>query len=211
MSINDFNPNEDKIAVVVKEFTLLEGSDSIFDDDNEPYIVSFAIDEEGVRNAEIAINTIPFPNVQKGDTVTFDGQGHLVYGPKNPGEFLTYAILFMESDGEYRDLGAQIKSIASSNAAEIIKTIALAANPTYGVALNLIQGLASVVADQMIKNNDDPLYKREGILLRDVTPSYDILRSFTGRNKKIECRTSIIPMRKSNGLGIQVDRIVVPI
>ncbi len=199
-----FNPQEDKIAVVVKQFTLKKGSEGLFGRNNEPYIISIAIDQGGAENANLAINSKSFPNVREGDTVSFDGQGHLIYGPKNPGEFLVYAILFMESDRDIREFGATMENVINSEATQIAMKALLLAQPTYGTALTLIEKLSQLVAQKLKQNKDDELYLRTGTLLRDVTPAYDILRTYKGGNQSIECHTSIIPLVKSNQLGEQV-------
>jgi hypothetical protein len=199
-----FNPQEDKIAVVVKQFTLKKGSEGLFGRNNEPYIISIAIDQGGAENANLAINSNSFPNVREGDTVSFDGQGHLIYGPKNPGEFLVYAILFMESDRDVREFGATMENVINSEATQIAMKALLLAQPTYGTALTLIEKLSQLVAQKLKHNKDDELYLRTGTLLRDVTPAYDMLRTYKGGNQYIECHTSIIPLVKSNRLGEQV-------
>jgi hypothetical protein len=199
-----FNPQEDKIAVVVKEFTLKKGSEGLFDSNNEPYILSIAIDQDGAQNANLAINAKPFPNVQEGDTISFDGQGHLIYGPKNPGEFLVYAMLFMESDRDIREFGAEMETVIHAEATQLAMKALLVAQPTYATAITLIEKLSELVARKLKQNKDDELYLRTGTLLRDVVPAYDILRTYKGGNQFIECHTSIVPLVNSNFLGEQV-------
>ena len=87
MQFDLFNPKEDKIAVVIKEFTLLKKADGPLQRYSEPYIVSMAIDQYGANNPAIDFNILPYPKVRKGDVIDFGGQGHLIYGPANPGEF----------------------------------------------------------------------------------------------------------------------------
>jgi hypothetical protein len=53
----------------------------------------------------------------------------------------------------------------------------------------------------MQENKDDELFRRNGTLLIDVTPAYDILRTYTGRNDYIESKVSVIPLTESNRLG----------
>jgi len=65
-----------------------------------------SIDKSGANNPAIDFNILPFPRVGRGQVVSFDGQGHLIYGPKNSGEFLAYTIIFMESDKNVRDTGS---------------------------------------------------------------------------------------------------------
>lgn len=198
---DNFNSKTDKIAVVIKEFTLLKRADGFLQRYSEPYIVSFAIDQSGAKNPAIDFNILPFPQVRKGDTIEFDGQGHLIYGPSNPGEFVAYSILFMESDQDIRNLGKTIESVVKSEATSIGIKALLTAVPTYGTAINVLSQLTTLVSKKMQENKDDELFRRNGTLLRDVTPAYDILRTYTGKNDFIETKVSIIPLLESNKLG----------
>jgi hypothetical protein len=202
-----FDKDKDKIAVVVRDFTMKRLHEGLFDYHAEPYIVSTAIDAGGGGGATIEFNVKPFPNVRQGDKITFDGQGHLVYGPKNPGEYVVYSILFMESDQDVRDLGQTIEDILKSEATKLGLKAILAARPEVGLALTLVEKLTELVASLMKKNADDELYRRSGTLLRDVEPPFDVLRSYIGGNEYIECKTSIIPLSQSNMLGTQVKKL----
>ncbi|TSE04358.1 hypothetical protein [Aquimarina algiphila] len=198
---DDFDKKDDKIAVVIKEFTLLKNADWFLHRYSEPYIISMAIDQGGANNPAIDFNILPFPNVKKGDIIQFDGHGHLVYGPKNPGEFLAYSVLFMESDKDIRDLGQLIEDIIKSDAASIGVNALLSAVTTYATAINVLTQLTSLLSKKMQENKDDELFRRNGTLLRDVDPPFDILRTYKGRNDYIESKVSIIPLLQSNGLG----------
>jgi hypothetical protein len=205
--MENFNPQSDKIAVVVKEFTLKKKSEVFFDKYSEPYIVSMAIDEGGAKNPSIAFNILPFPNVKKGDTIRFDGVGHLIYGPNNPGEFLAYSILFMESDQDVRDFGKLVEDVMKSKAVKIGAKALLTAVPTYSTAITVLQKLTELMAVQLQKNKDDELFRRNGALLRDVVPAYDILRTYDSSNDFIHTKTSIIPLLESNNLGSQIKKV----
>jgi len=201
LKTDNFNREKDKIAVVIKEFTLLKRADGFLQRYSEPYIVSLAIDQAGANSLAIDFNILPFPNVKKGDTIEFDGQGHLIYGPSNPGEFVAYTILFMESDQDIRDLGKTIESIVKSEAMSIGVKALLTAVPTYGTAITVLTELTALVSKKMQENKDDELFRRNGTLLRDVTPAFDILRTYTGENDFIKTKVSIIPLSISNKLG----------
>ena len=205
--MSEFDPNKDKIAVVVKEFTLKKKSEVFFKKYSEPYILSIAIDENGAKNPMIDFNILPFPHVKKGDKISFDGVGHLIYGPNNPGEFLAYSILFMESDKEIRDFGAAVEKIMKSEAINIGAKAILTAAPTYSTAINIIQKLMDVMAKQLQKNKDDELFRRNGSLLRDITPPYDILRTYESQNDFVHTKTSVIPL-ESNSLGALTKKVV---
>ena len=83
-----FDPTKSKIAITIPHFKLLAGADSIFDRYSEPYIVSLAVDEKDTKALELEFNLMPFPKVRKGATVRMLGDGHLLYDPANPGEFV---------------------------------------------------------------------------------------------------------------------------
>ncbi len=198
----------DKITVAIKEFTLKKSSEALLDRSNEPYIISIAIDQDGAQNANLSVNVKPFPNVLKGDTVSFDGQGHLIYGPKNPGEFLVYAILFMESDRDLRKFGLDMREIINSEASQLAMKTLMMAQPSYATAMALLEKLCRLVSKKLQQNKDDELYLRTGTLLRDVVPAYDILRTYKGGNQYINCHTAIIPLKISNKLGEQVKTMI---
>ncbi|SEH05035.1 hypothetical protein [Candidatus Venteria ishoeyi] len=205
--MKEFDPKNDKIAVVVKEFTLKKKSEIFLDRFSEPYIVSMAIDEGGANNPSIDFNILPFPNVRKGEKISFDGQGHLIYGSDNPGEFLAYSILFMESDKDVRDFGKLVEEIMTSEAVTMGAKALLTAAPTYSTAITVLQKLTELMAKQLQKNKDDELFRRNGTLLRDVTPAYDILRTYESENDFINTKTAIIPLSSSNMLGNQTRKV----
>jgi hypothetical protein len=202
-----FKKDQDKIAVVVKDFTLKRKSEIFFDRYSEPYIVSMAVDQNGAANPSIDFNALAFPNVKKGDTISFDGQGHLIYGPKHPGEFVAYSVMFMESDKDIRNFGQEMEKIIKSEAVNIGAKALLAAAPTYSTAITVIQKIAELVAEKMQRNKDDELYRRNGTLLRDVTPPFEILRTYKSENDFISTNIKIVPLSSSNSIGEQGKQI----
>lgn len=202
-----FDAKEDKIAVVVKQFTLKKKSEIFFDKYSEPYIVSMAIDESGANEQAIDFNILSFPNVRKGDIVSFDGDGHLIYGPKNPGEFVVYTVLFMESDKDVKDFGSFLESTLQSEVANLGMKALLAAVPAYGTAATLLQELAQHIARKLQQNKDDELYRRNGTLFREKLPPFEIGRSYVSENDFIQAKTSIIPLSDSNMMGSQVRKV----
>jgi hypothetical protein len=205
--MENFDPKTDKIAVVIREFTLKRKSEIFFDRYSEPYIISMAIDEGGSKKPSLNFNMLPFPNVKKGDKITFDGQGHLIYGPDNPGQFLAYTILFMESDKDVRNFGKLVEDTIQSEAANIGAKALLAAAPTYSTAITVLQKLVEFMAVKLQRNRDDELYRRSGTLLRDVRPPYDILRTYESANDYIHTKNSVIPLKSSNMLGSQTRKL----
>jgi hypothetical protein len=201
-----FDKIRDKIAIVINDFELKKNPDWPFRY-SEPYIVSMAIDQGGANNPAIDFNILPFPKVRKGNTVTFDGQGHLIYGPANPGEFVAYTILFMESDQDMRDLGQDIEDIIKSEAVQGGIKDVLAANPTFSTASMVLLKLTEIIADRMKKNRDDELYRRNGTLLRDVEPPFDIQTTFERENDFIKSRVSVVPLKAELAVEKNTKRI----
>lgn len=209
LKLDNFDPLKDNIAVVVKEFTLKKKADGPFQRYSEPYIVSMAIDQNGAKNPAIEFNVLPFPNVRKGQTVTFNGQGHLIYGPHNPGEFLVYSILYMESDRDIRNWGSDIEDIVKHEAISNSLQTVLAAAPTYLMAATVLTQLTNLVSIKMQQNRDDELFRQNGTLLRDFPPPYNILRTYTEQtNDFIAPVTSILPLVSSNNLGKSCTKIM---
>ena len=195
-----FDPKKDNIAIVIKEFTLKKKADK-FQRYSEPYIISLAIDESGASNPTIDFNILPFPMVRKGDTVKMVGQGHLIYGPKNPGNFVAFSILFMESDRDVRDLGKSIEKIVKSEAVKGGTKALLKALPTHTTSIQVLLQLTDLISKMMQRDKDDELFRRNGTLLQGTTPPYDILRIYQGENDFIKSELSIIPLKSSNKLG----------
>ncbi|AJE23545.1 hypothetical protein [Azotobacter chroococcum] len=200
-----FDESINSIAVVIKEFRLRNDAERKWlDENNEIGIVSIAVDESGLqKGAAIDLNAKTFPMVREGDLVTFDGQGHLLYGPKNPGAFLVYSMLFFECADDTRELGGFIEGVVGSEATNIGVKAMLAANPTLGAVLNAVTSLTSTISSRMTKAKSRELYRRNGTLLRDIRPPFDILRSYYSNNHWIGVTTSIIPLANSNMLGSQ--------
>lgn len=128
--MNKFDAKKDKIAVVVKSFSLKRKSDFFLDHFIKPYIISMAIDKQGAKAL-------------------------------------------------------------------------LKAAPTYSTSISLLQNLADLIAKQIQKNKDDESFRRNSLLLRDMKPAYDILRSFDSENDFVKAKSSIIPLNVSNKIGTQ--------
>ncbi len=203
-----FDPNTDNIAITIPEFTLKKDTEGWFDSYNEPYIVSMAVDESGKATPAIDFNVMPFPKVQAGDKVEMIGDGHIVYGPKNPGKFVALSILVMECDDDVRETGKTVKELVESKALELGLKAVIVANPGPAAVLGILKELTSFVAGQLEKNKDDKLFRLEGSFLRDHACPYHINRLYTRSNRYIELKTKVIPLSASNGEGKSVETLV---
>ena len=196
-----FNPNHDKIAITIPKFSLLKHSDGIFQTYNEPYIVSVAIDASGNANPEIDFNFMHFPKTAPGDTVTMLGDGHIVYGPKNPGDFVAVSILIMEKDQDVRDFGQYLETVLQSNATDLGINAIIATNPSSVVVLTMLRELTGLVAGFLKENKDDELFRVEGTFLKGKAVPYDINRLYTNQNDYVSLDLKIIPLQEHNEQG----------
>jgi hypothetical protein len=197
-----FNRETDKIAITVPEFTFKKGGSNITDLlYSEPYLVTLAIDSQLVTQESLNFNFVEFPNVRRGNTIKMLGDGHLVYGPGNPGEFVAVSVLLMEGNSQEKELGKIIGKFVKSGAVEIGVTAAIVANPGAGTALKLVKAVTDFVSDQMKEKRDTPLYRVEGIFLRDTSVPYSVNRQITSGNEFADLSVKVIPLNMPNGQG----------
>lgn len=202
-----FDPKQSKIAITMSEFTLLENADSPFETYNEPYILSVAIDSSGKSDPAIDFNFMPFPKVRPNTTVTMLGDGHLLYGPKNPGEFVALSVLMMESDTDMRQRGELIKKIVESKAADLGLKAIIAANPGSAAVVAILKELVTFTAGVLAQNGDDELFRTEGAFLRDQPNPFHINRGYKHRNDSVEVAIQIIPLEAPNGEGVTLQSL----
>lgn len=202
-----FDPKKDNIAITLSYMKLLKSSDIFFDGYSEPYVLSLAIDAENAKNPTLYYQTIPFPKVKDGGSVSIMGDGLLLYGPKNPGAFVTLSALFMESDRDVRKMGGIINGIISSQAAELGLKAAIAANPGSAIAIAIIKELALYVSGALAKNGDDELFKIEGSFLRDQYSPYHVNHVYEYRNEYIGANINILPLKSGDDSTGEVNKI----
>jgi len=202
-----FDPQSSKIAITVPRFKLLKHSDSVFERYNEPYIVSVAADSGGNAGPSLGFNFMEFPKVRVGGSVDMLGHGHLVYGPKNPGEFVAISILIMESDRDIREAARLAEAFVKSKAVELGMRAVMAANPGSGAVLGILKELVQFVAGELKNNRDDELFRTEGSFLRDSPNPYHVNRSYQQSNDYVELSLNIIPLETPNGEGRDLTHI----
>ena len=196
-----FDFQTDPIAITLPRFTLLRHADPVFQRYNEPYISTVAVDAAGHADPRIDFNFMPFPKVARGGSVTMLGDGHVIYGPKNPGEFVAISVLIMESDRDMQALGRTVETVIQSRAADLgIKGI-LAANPGSGAVLAALKELTQLLSGFLKENGDDELFRTEGTFLRGHAVPYHINRSYEAGNDFVALTLNVIPLRDHNRQG----------
>lgn len=205
-----FDRHADPIAITIPYFELLKNADGPFQRRSEPYIVSLAVDQAGGSGPSIDTNALPFPHVRVGSTVEMLGHGHLLYGPRHPGEWVALSVLFMESDQDLRDLGAKVESIVQSRATELAINAVLAAQPQYGTVIAILKELTGLVAQSLKADKDDELFRTEGVFLRDYPVPFDVNRSYVHSNEFIRTKIQVLPLSQDNGQAKTPRAISIP-
>ncbi|MDF1811144.1 MAG: hypothetical protein P1V20_02990 [Verrucomicrobiales bacterium] len=199
-----FDKHNDKIAISLKRFKLLK-KPGMFGKYFEPYIVTFAVDSNGPANPEIELSTIPFAKFRVGQEKHFLNHGRFIYQPNNPGEYVAYSLLFMESEKDTREVAGAVRNILQEDETRTILKTLILAKPDLGGALTVVQRATVLVASILEKQKDRELYFTDGALLRDVNgPPYDIDTSTVDGNDFIECEISVIPLPQSDFESISV-------
>jgi len=166
-----FDPMKDNIAIALNYLKLLKSSD-IFDSYSEPYVVCLCVDASDNKNPLINYKFQPFPKVREGGSVAITGDGLVLYGPRNPGEFVALSLLFMESDQDVRATGEMLKELITSQAVALGLKAIISANPGSAAMVGIIKELALFVSSALAKNGDDELFRIEGSFLRDQSQYY---------------------------------------
>ncbi|AMO75576.1 hypothetical protein SAMN05216577_116142 [Pseudomonas citronellolis] len=198
MAFDRFNS---RIAITLGQFTLLKRADLLFDRYSEPYIVSLAIDTSNIQQGALTFNYMPFPKVRQGSTVSMLGDGHLLYGPANPGEYVALSLLMMESDRDLREAGERIRDVVGSKAADLGLKAVMLANPGSAAVVALLKELTAFTAGRLASDGDDELFRTEGAFLRDQPNPYHINRSYRQGNDFIDLELRILPLDAPNGEG----------
>jgi len=196
-----FDPNHDKIAITLSRFTLLKHADAVYQRYNEPYVTSVAMDAAGGADPRLAFNFMPFPKVVRGGTVTMLGDGHLMYGPRNPGDFVAVSVLIMENDQDITELGGTIEQVVQSKAADLgIKALATA-SAGHAAVLAALKELTQLVAGFLKENRDDELFRTDGTFLKGNVVPYHINRSYEVGNDFVRLSLNVLPLQEHNHQG----------
>jgi hypothetical protein len=206
-----FDKTQDKIAITVPFFELLLNQDGPNGNNrrrrNEPFLVTLAVDSQGAANPKIGFNATTFPGIRRGERVDMLGDGHLVYGPSNPGEFVAVSVLLMESDAEYRNLGDKLKNFVQDSAVQAGLKALLAANATAGaIAMGLAEA-TSLLARMFKDNQDDEVLRVAGAFFRDRPVPYDVNRQATRKNADALMGLKVIPLDVPNGQGTNMQSL----
>ncbi len=203
-----FDKNTSPIAITIPKFKLLNKVSRPFEGSyNEPYIVSLFLDAKNTAAPAIGFNISPFVNVAAGDTVTMLGDGHLVYGPENPGEFLAVSILFMESNSDIRAVGDMLTSIIQSEAVNLGIAAIILANPGAAGIAAIVKELSGLVSKALSQTSDTETFRIDGVFLRDSNPPFDIDTPTIASNYYIEATITSISLNPDSVLASNIKMV----
>ena len=136
-----------------------------------------------------------FPNVLAGDTLPMLGQGHLFYGPRDPGEFVALSIFWMEKDAGARDLGQTISDLQKDKGIKkSLKVIAELAGEGFAKLLPGVNAAATIVAEALKLNKDDEIFRTDGVYFRSNKPPYGIGTETVQGNVFMDFNLKVIDM-----------------
>ena len=193
ISSERFDPGVDKIALMLQSFRLLKKTDNFRY--AEPYVVGFSVsgNQRTEQPFEFVFQT--YPNTRKGELKDFKGDGLRLYGPANPGEYLAFSILLMESDADVRETGRMIQEALDSKLLKDTLPALVMANPTAAIATQLLTEVTNIVSGIMSKNKDDELLRMSGTLFQNVIGTsylpYRIKENFKDQNHKAEIEVRV--------------------
>jgi hypothetical protein len=121
----------------------------------------------------------------------------LLYGPENPGDFVTLNLALMESDADIRMAGENLDAFISDAANKTQASTLLAANPTVSVAIKVAEEMLALIARKMMKNDDDKVMLIHDSWLRDSPIPYDINHHKIHANDFAEMTLRVMPMISS--------------
>ncbi|MBR8828468.1 MAG: hypothetical protein DSM107014_11315 [Gomphosphaeria aponina SAG 52.96 = DSM 107014] len=209
-----FNAQTDKIAITIPSFSIKKTADHILLEEVsdlltiQPYLVTLAIDSNGITQKSLEFNLAEYPNTHRGDTVIMLGDGHLVYGPENPGEFVAISVLLMESDSNARDLGETLSEIVlQTQSNEFLDLANAALNVQAQMVTKSLSTLTQVITNRLKNEKDDFLLNTSGTFLRDMSTPYGINRQITRNNDLAELSFKVIPLNTPNGQGATPKKI----
>lgn len=202
-----FNPQSDPIAITVPRLAIVKTYapnpiEAIFEGTtSEPYLVTLAVDANNVVQKSLELNMACYPNMRPMSAVDMLGHGHLVYGPRNPGAFVTASILVMESDRDINEVGATLEDLLGSEAAKLGVKALMAANPGATAIISIVQKLAELLGRRLRANKDDHLLTVHGTYLQGAMVPYDVNRMSTHKNDYVEIAVKCMPLSEPNGQG----------
>jgi hypothetical protein len=197
---DEFDPQKDKIAVMLRSFTIKKGTGIGDGRYSEPYFIFISIPESGNSKIDkIDLLTKSYPKTRKRVKNEMLGDGFQIYGPANPGEYLAFSVLVMESDEDVRKTGKTLDDVVKSNFVKVFKKVVTGINnPTAAIAFQVAEALGKEMAVLMSEDKDDSLFYTAGSLLRDKlgenSMPYKIQSVMNPSNAYVDLEIQVLPI-----------------
>jgi hypothetical protein len=197
--VEEFDPFKDKIAVMLRSFKIKKKVGMGDRKYSEPYFITIAIPQnKALAFQNVEFTTRHFPKIRRGAKTPFLGYGMQIYGPANPGEFLAFSVLVMESDQDVRKAGESLRAALDSDFAQTAFSTLGTINPSVAIATKLAEQLARLIAERMKKNEDDEVFLTSGALLRDVmdaeNKAFHIQEMMFPSNDYVDLEIEVLPV-----------------
>lgn len=190
-----FNPLEDNIAVFMTTLRIRKPFD--FGNHLEPYIVVIATDKKD-NAIRMNVSHFAFPGAKIYQQIITPDNAILLYGPANPGEFLTLSIMLLDSDADIQNAGKQLEAAINTSAIAADVIARLTANPTAMVATTLAEEVLQGIAHIMQQNKDDPIMFVHDSWLQGLTPPYGINQYKLHASDSAEISLRVSPILKQS-------------
>jgi len=186
-------PEPTSIGIVLRQIRLLKRGDSFLHGNSELCVLRAAFAETDDSQKTPVILEAYFPEAKSGKILPIAGNGLLIYGPGNPGSYVTYVIKIIESDKDIRESGQTLNELITSPKIDtILSTLKL--NPTATIAASVIKSVLDIVSSAMIKNKTDDLFQAEGTVFRGSTPPYLLKKIQPVHNEYINAQIQVLPL-----------------
>ncbi len=166
-----------------------------------PYVVSLAIDAHKAATPAFDLNFIPFPEMRPGQRVGMLGDGHVLYGPKDPGGFVSVLVLVMNSSLDMTYAGDSVRGALEDSAASLAAELMLAGNPVASLGAAFLGELAECLAGASGNVRDSEVCRFSGSFLQDGPSPYDVGREYGINNYVGSLGLRVVSLAEPNGVG----------
>lgn len=188
-----FDPQRDCIAIVLSALKLRQSADGL-DRYSEPYVMVVGLEDTAGGETRFHCQLNAYSNVRAYQPLVAAGEGILLYGPANPGAFVTLSVAIMESDADIRQAGQSLAAWVSQAAERVGAFSLLAAQPGAVTARAVVEEVLGLVAKRMGDNQDDTLLTINGCWFRDRPVPYNIDSFSVHNNDFAEATLKVIPL-----------------
>ncbi|MCE0825439.1 hypothetical protein LVQ78_05245 [Buttiauxella sp. A2-C2_NF] len=189
-----FNRLEDKISIYLTHLRILKSFD-FARNTLEPFLIAIITDKQNGQ-LRMTHRVFNFPNSIVNQLIVNSDTSICLYGPENPGEFVTANLMLIESDADIRTVGQEIETFINNESGKKELVEKLITNPTIQVITSLAEGILSGIALLMKHNSDDPIMFIYDTWEQGKNPPYGTNQFKLHSNRAAEMTLSVYPTPK---------------